>query len=133
MNTGQESPQSVSFVGYYKGFSVTITKRDAEAKVLPLIDDAILAIDDMLSKGFKPSWNDETNKAIQNPGSTAPIQPQKKTYYPPKNSYPNSNNPVNQETCSHDDPPEIKVSKSAKNPGRSFRSCTRCHAFLGWV
>lgn len=56
-----ESPQSSSITGYYKGFSVLLTKRDAEAKVRPLIDAAMEAVDYMIEKGFKPSWNDETN------------------------------------------------------------------------
>lgn len=39
---------------------------------------------------------------------------------------------VNQQTCQH---PDIvtKVSQSEKNPGRSYRSCKVCNAFLGWV
>lgn len=56
-----ESPQSASFTGYYKGFSVLLTKRDQEAKIKPLIDAAMAAVDYMIEKGFKPSWNDETN------------------------------------------------------------------------
>lgn len=64
MSTGTESSQSVSFTGYYKGFSVLVTKRDVDAAVKPLIDDAMKAIDYMLEMGFKPSWNDETNGKV---------------------------------------------------------------------
>lgn len=66
MNTGNESPQSLSIVGYYKGFSVTLTKRDSEAKIKPLIDDAVEAIDYMIGQSFLPSWNKDTNDASLN-------------------------------------------------------------------
>jgi len=69
-HTGQESPQSQSVVAYYKGFSVTVTKRDPNAKIKPLIDDAMVEIDYMIEQGFLPSWNTETNNAHLSPEKT---------------------------------------------------------------
>jgi hypothetical protein len=65
MTTGQESPQSVSFVGYYKGYSATITVRDTEVDAKALVNKAIEGIDYMVEKEFVPSWNSDTNKAHQ--------------------------------------------------------------------
>lgn len=62
MATGNESPMSVTIQTYYKGFSVLITKRDETAEVKPLIKQSMEAIDHMVKLGFKPSWNEETNK-----------------------------------------------------------------------
>ena len=72
-----EAPQSISITVYYKGFSMIITKRDADVTVKPLLDSAMEAIDYMVGKGFKPSWNEDTNKQALgiNPIATAPIQP----------------------------------------------------------
>jgi hypothetical protein len=67
MTTGQESPQSVSFVGYYKGYSTTVTVRDTEVDAKALIDKAMEGIDYMAEKGFVQSWNTDTNKAHQTP------------------------------------------------------------------
>jgi negative regulator of genetic competence, sporulation and motility len=55
-----EAPVSITVKGYYQGFSVLITKRNAEGKVE--LDKIISAIDNMVEKGFKPSWNEDTNK-----------------------------------------------------------------------
>ena len=54
-----EAPVSITVRGYYKGFSVLITKRNADGKVE--LKKIIGAIDNMVEKGFKPSWNEETN------------------------------------------------------------------------
>lgn len=93
-----ESAQSISFTGYYKGFSVLVTKRDEEAKVQPLIDEAMKAIDYMISKGFKPSWNDETNgRALggntaqssekKTPTKPCPLHPDKLLYFNPDGKF----------------------------------------------
>jgi hypothetical protein len=74
-HTGQESPQSQSVVAYYKGFSVTVTKRDPNAKIKPLIDDAMVEIDYMIEQGFLPSWNTETNNTHLSPEKTAVSHP----------------------------------------------------------
>lgn len=63
MSTGMESPVSLTIQGYYRGFSILITKRDAETKAQPLIEQSMEAIDYMVKLGIKPSWNPETNKA----------------------------------------------------------------------
>lgn len=57
-----EAPMSVTIQAYYKGFSVLITKRDAQVSVSPLITQSMQAIDKMIDLKFKPSWNDETNQ-----------------------------------------------------------------------
>lgn len=59
-----EAPESLHIDAYYKGFHVGLTKRSATAQIKPYIDDAILAIDHMITKGFVPSWNSETNKSF---------------------------------------------------------------------
>lgn len=62
-----EAPESLHIDAYYKGFHVGLTKRSATAQIKPYIDDAILAIDHMINKGFVPSWNSETNKSFTAP------------------------------------------------------------------
>lgn len=52
-----EAPTSITVRGYYKGFSVLITKRNATNKVE--LKRIIQAIDNMVEEGFKPSWKDE--------------------------------------------------------------------------
>jgi len=54
-----EAPVSINVRGYYKGFSVQITKRNAKGVVE--LEKIITAIDNMIKNGFKPSWNDDTN------------------------------------------------------------------------
>lgn len=54
-----EAKASITVRGYYKGFSVLITKRNAEGEVE--LDNVMAAIDNMVAKGFKPSWAEETN------------------------------------------------------------------------
>ena len=55
-----EAPVSITIRGYYKGFSVLITKRkeavdnDEATKIMRTIDGLVV-------KGFQPSWNTETN------------------------------------------------------------------------
>lgn len=62
--TGMESPQSVSAVLYYRGVSITITKRDGETKIKPLVESQLQLIDWMIDeKACMPSWNPDTNKA----------------------------------------------------------------------
>ena len=56
-----EAPESVTIKGYYKGYSVMLTKRDVSVKSLPLLQDAIRAIDWMEEHGFKPDWHIEPN------------------------------------------------------------------------
>ena len=58
-----EAPVSITVRGYYKGFSVLITKRNATGEVE--LDKIMKAIDNMVGKGFKPSWNETTNSGIR--------------------------------------------------------------------
>ncbi len=65
-NHSQEALESVTIKGYYKGYSVMLTKRDVSLKSLPLLKDAIRAIDWMKENGFKPDWHTDANgKASQ--------------------------------------------------------------------
>ncbi len=57
-----EAPVSINVRGYYKGFSVQITKRNAKGEVE--LTKIMTAIDNMIEKGFKPSWNDDTNGKV---------------------------------------------------------------------
>ena len=70
-DSGTESPRSVSITAYYKGYSVLVTKRTEAAKVKPLIDSAIEAIEYMIHLGFEPSWNKETNQSRRSAQSTS--------------------------------------------------------------
>jgi len=58
-----EAPVSITVRGYYKGFSVLITKRNAEGNIE--LDKIIKAVDNMVEKGFKPSWNETTNSGVR--------------------------------------------------------------------
>ncbi len=60
-----EAPVSITVRGYYKGFSVLITKRNAGSKVE--LENVVKAIDNMVGKGFKPSWKDEPVKTDKDP------------------------------------------------------------------
>jgi hypothetical protein len=62
MTTGMESGQSVSTTAYYKGFSMLVTKRDQSVDLMPLVEDQMALIDQLIDKGCQPSWNTETNK-----------------------------------------------------------------------
>ena len=56
-----EAPVSITVKCYYKGFSVLITRR--KEKLAP--DEAsniIEAIDNLIAKGFEPSWNKATSQ-----------------------------------------------------------------------
>lgn len=67
--TGLESPMSITTTAYYKGFSMMITKRDSTAKILPLLEKQIELVDWLVEHDFKPSWNEDTNKAHLTPES----------------------------------------------------------------
>jgi hypothetical protein len=58
-----EAPVSITIQGYCKGFSVLITKRNGAGKVE--IPEIVKTIDNMIVKGFKPSWNEATNKQAE--------------------------------------------------------------------
>ena len=100
-----EAPASVTIRGYYKGYSVLLTNRDESVKMSPLLKKAMIAIDWMENNDFKPSWDDKPKPASSG---------------------------VNQKTCPHTNT-VVRVSKSEKNPNRSFKYCTDCRGFVGWV
>jgi len=59
-----EAPVSITVKGYFKGFSVLITKRSDSGDIK--LDKIMEAVNNMVEKGFKPSWNTETNgKAVK--------------------------------------------------------------------
>ena len=72
-----EAPVSITVRGYYKGFSVLITKRNATGEVE--LEKIMQAIDNMVTRGFKPSWIEETNNKhtsiTQSPVLPAPLCP----------------------------------------------------------
>lgn len=109
-NNGHEAPMSVTVRGWYKGYSVLITKRDPEASVEPLLKSAMSAIDWMdENEDWNSSWKDEDN-------SGGNYQQDKEK----------------QAACDHENT-EVRVSKSEKNPGRKYKRCVDCNKFLGWV
>lgn len=73
-DTHSEAPMSVSSTLYYRGVSITITKRDGEAKIKPLVEKQLEMIDWMLDeKKCKPSWNQQTNEEIAGAGKDKPV------------------------------------------------------------
>ena len=67
MSSNSEAPASVSSVVYYRGVAMTITKRDPEVSIKPLVEKQMEMIDWTLDEiNCKPSWNEETNKAHLN-------------------------------------------------------------------
>lgn len=114
-----EAPVSITVRGYYKGFSVLITKRNAEGNVE--LEKVITAIDNMVAKGFKPSWNEETNHFF----------PQVPT---PKSYAEKDTQKASQEGCLHR-MFTMKRSTGHTNPankGRIYKACLDCNKFLGW-
>lgn len=69
-----ESPQSASFVVYYKGVSLTVTQRDLTVDMKPLMKQQFDNIDFALSCGALPSWNKDTNEQIAKQTSI-PVEP----------------------------------------------------------
>lgn len=63
--TKNEAPLSVSSTMYYRGVSITITQRDPNEDIKPLLREELKTIDWMLdTMGALPSWNSETNKQV---------------------------------------------------------------------
>ncbi len=60
-----ESPQSVTVQYYYKGFSILLTKREADIEVKQLLQSAMDSIDWAILQGLKPSWNQQTNQELE--------------------------------------------------------------------
>lgn len=114
-----EAPMSISTTAYYKGFSMMITKRDPEVKVLPLIESQMKMIDFLIEQGCKPSWNDDTNTKHSGNGYAA-RQPAAKV--------------VNTADCTHEHKADKQSSGHNKpeNKGRRYVSCMDCKKFIGW-
>ncbi len=111
-----EAPASITVKGYYKGFSVMITKRNAEGKAE--IDKITIAIENMIAKGFKPSWNEDTNGKTLTHKSYAEKEVEQ----------------TNQETCLHKIF-TIKKSTGHNNPanaGKMYKACIDCNKFISW-
>ncbi len=66
-----EAPASTTIRAYYQGFSVLFTKRNPEGKISPM--NTRVFIDDIIKKGYKPSWNDDTNNANGKPQEQAKV------------------------------------------------------------
>lgn len=108
-SNGAEAPMSVTICGWYKGYSVLITKRDPEASVEPLLKSAMGAIDWMdKNEDWNSSWKDGDGGG----------------------NY--QDNKEKQESCDHVNT-EVRISRSEKNPGRKYKRCVDCNKFLGWV
>lgn len=76
MASGIESPQSISSVLYYRGVGMTITAREIDIKMKPLIEEQMKRIDWLLDDiGCLPSWNKQTNEEVkeQTPANKAII------------------------------------------------------------
>lgn len=59
-----EAPMSIHIDSYYKGFHVGFTKRMDEHQITPQIDGVTAVIEKLILKGYKPSWNEETNLKV---------------------------------------------------------------------
>jgi hypothetical protein len=60
-------PHSIHIDGYYKGFHVEVIQTDPNAikETYTLIGQAKSIVDLMEKDGWRPSWNDATNKALK--------------------------------------------------------------------
>lgn len=65
-----EAPMSINIRGYYKGFSIQLTKRMDEKSLELQVPKVMGVVDKMVEYGFEPSWNEATNKASLNPQTT---------------------------------------------------------------
>lgn len=129
-----EAPESLHIDAYYKGFHFGITKRSRTARIMPYIDDAIAAIEYMLTKDCKPSWNDQTNNTYENKRDPDPRwirEPIEQTERPSRTVVPGGR--VNKDDCPHDGGWTEEISQSEKNPGRHYKKCDKCGAFMGWI
>lgn len=63
-----EAPLSFNIIGYYKGFRVGTTIRLEQNGTIPT-GKVVSLIDGLIELGFKPSWNDETNKSTLTPAT----------------------------------------------------------------
>lgn len=109
-NEFPEAPLSIHIDGYYKGFHTGITIRKDDNSIIPTTS-ITSTIDSLIEKGFKPSWNEETN------GKASPKKPI-----------------VDQETCEHK---ETTVKESTghsipTNKGRRYIACLDCNKFISW-
>lgn len=62
-----EAPLSIHIDAYYKGFHTGVTIRKTDNSSIP-VTSVISAIDSLIEKGFKPSWNEETNAKVNGNG-----------------------------------------------------------------
>ena len=69
-----EAPQSISVSAYYKGFKTIFTIRKENNKDVAVTQTTNL-IDALISQGWKPSWNEQTNGAIKAPVKVDPNAP----------------------------------------------------------
>jgi hypothetical protein len=112
-----EAPLSIHIDAYFKGFHCGITVRKEENSIIPSTK-VVSIIESLIEKGFKPSWNEDTNKASLG----SPVAPK------------TAENP--QEVCQHpQDRVTVKQSSGNKNPqnkGKYYKQCLVCNKFLGW-
>lgn len=121
-----EAPMSVSSVVYYRGVSMTITKRDSTIKIKPLIESQMEMIDWALDqKDCKPSWNEETNKQYQQSEKSPTAS---RMHYKPQGG-------LSQEDCPHEyiDKRQSTGMSKPENKGRWYKVCSDCKKFLGWI
>lgn len=120
-----EAPESLHIDAYYKGYHVGLTKRASDAKLKPYIDSAMEMIDYLISKEWKPSWNEDTNQALT-----------KKTFVAqPVASQPYAKSNVDQATCKH---LHVTMKQSSghnkpENKGKFYNTCLDCNKFMGWA
>ena len=69
-----EAPMSIHIDTYYKGFHSGITVRMIDNTTIPT-SRIMKVIDSLISNGFQPSWNVETNNAHSIPVQSVVSQP----------------------------------------------------------
>jgi len=117
VDVGAEASQSVTASLYYKGYSIMLTLRDPQVKLLPLLEKAMHIIDWAIEKGdFEPSWNTQTNKELK---AVSPSEkwlnenpPLQRTPMPP---------PPNGLTCAICQKPATERNGVSKTTGRPWR------------
>ena len=82
-----EAPVSITIKGYYKGYSVLITRRKEEMSE-DEITNIVKAIDNLEAKGFRPSWNEVTNGTVKTPVKVDPNAPICEVHQKPMTMHP---------------------------------------------
>src|SRR3990167_9426525 len=69
--TSSEAPRSLHIDGYFMGFHVGLTQRDANQPLMPLVEKAEKGVRELIKRGWEPSWNKDTTKGHLTPSGAS--------------------------------------------------------------